>query len=169
MNDNARRWVAALRSGRYLQARGRLQRGDAHCCLGVAADLYIRATGRGEWIAGADGWVFASDAGARREPKELPVPVRRWLGMPPRVLGYEDIPVVELMVANDAGMDFASVAGMIEAAASALFAGGCPAGPAGAATGAFGGVGGGIGPPRAADARTGRLAACAASPSQGPH
>lgn len=36
MNDNAKRWVAALRSGEYDQTTGRLERDGAYCCLGVA-------------------------------------------------------------------------------------------------------------------------------------
>src|SRR5687767_3496429 len=34
------RWVAALRSGEYQQARMRLRNGDAMCCLGVLCNLY---------------------------------------------------------------------------------------------------------------------------------
>lgn len=30
-----KKWIKALRSGRYKQARGTLKRGTAHCCLGV--------------------------------------------------------------------------------------------------------------------------------------
>jgi hypothetical protein len=33
-------WTAALRSGKYKQAQGRLRRGDSFCCLGVACDVY---------------------------------------------------------------------------------------------------------------------------------
>lgn len=32
------KWLAALRSGRYSQARGRLFNGAAFCCLGVLCD-----------------------------------------------------------------------------------------------------------------------------------
>jgi len=31
-----KKWSAALRSGTYRQAEGRLRRGDSYCCLGVA-------------------------------------------------------------------------------------------------------------------------------------
>ena len=33
------KWVAALRSGEYKQAKGRLQEDGAYCCLGVAMKL----------------------------------------------------------------------------------------------------------------------------------
>lgn len=43
MNDNAKAWVKALRSGDYKQGRGRLRDGKFFCCLGVACDLAIKA------------------------------------------------------------------------------------------------------------------------------
>ena len=42
--ENVKRWVAALRSGSYVQGRGCLRSADDEfCCLGVANDLF------GEW------------------------------------------------------------------------------------------------------------------------
>ena len=35
------RWVAALRSGEYEQARKVLRSGDAYCCLGVLCELAV--------------------------------------------------------------------------------------------------------------------------------
>lgn len=43
-----RRWVAALRSGKYGQAEGSLRKDDGYCCLGVLTDLYIKKKGL-EW------------------------------------------------------------------------------------------------------------------------
>jgi hypothetical protein len=41
-----KKWLAALRSGKYKQGSGRLKRGPYHCCLGVlcevADDKYFR-------------------------------------------------------------------------------------------------------------------------------
>lgn len=34
-----KRWIAALRSGRYKQGRGFLKTGATRCCLGVLADI----------------------------------------------------------------------------------------------------------------------------------
>lgn len=50
---NCRKWTAALRSGEYQQARGRLHYNTlagvpSFCCLGVACDL----TKSGEWTPG---------------------------------------------------------------------------------------------------------------------
>lgn len=40
MNDNAKRWVEALRSGKYEQGKNGLRTKDKFCCLGVACDIY---------------------------------------------------------------------------------------------------------------------------------
>lgn len=39
--DVKRRWVEALRSGRYQQTTGALNRGDSYCCLGVLTELAV--------------------------------------------------------------------------------------------------------------------------------
>jgi hypothetical protein len=39
MNEPAKKWVAALRSGEFEQGNGALRRGDKFCCLGVACEL----------------------------------------------------------------------------------------------------------------------------------
>ena len=46
--DIADKWVAALRSGEYKQAYGRLKKGDAYCCLGVLCDVLGREFSNGE-------------------------------------------------------------------------------------------------------------------------
>lgn len=47
--ENNRRWVEALRSGKYKQGQGCLHRNNTFCCLGVAHDVF----GPG-WAAGKD-------------------------------------------------------------------------------------------------------------------
>lgn len=55
-------WVAALRSGDYLQGVGSLRYEGGfdgsmrYCCLGVLCDLAVKA-GVGAWIGGYDEWV----------------------------------------------------------------------------------------------------------------
>ena len=39
LNENAKKLVAALRSGRYRQARTKLRKADRYCCLGVACEI----------------------------------------------------------------------------------------------------------------------------------
>ena len=43
-----KKWLKALTGGEYEQAKGRLRRGDAFCCLGVLCDLYVKE-GMGRW------------------------------------------------------------------------------------------------------------------------
>lgn len=42
MNANAKKWVAALRSGEYKQDIGYLRREGKYCVLGVACDLAVK-------------------------------------------------------------------------------------------------------------------------------
>jgi hypothetical protein len=45
-----RKWVEALRSGKYEQASGKLRVGNKFCCLGVLCDLVDpEKWNRGEW------------------------------------------------------------------------------------------------------------------------
>lgn len=46
MNEAETKLVAALRSGKYTQTKGRLRDNKGYCCLGVACDVL----GKGEWI-----------------------------------------------------------------------------------------------------------------------
>ena len=42
LNENAKKWVTALRSSKYKQGKGQLKRDLSYCCLGVACDLYAQ-------------------------------------------------------------------------------------------------------------------------------
>lgn len=42
----------ALRSGKYDQGSGALKGKRGYCCLGVACDVYMKETGKGEWREG---------------------------------------------------------------------------------------------------------------------
>src|SRR5438132_13696815 len=105
MNENAKKWVAALRSGKYKQARQKLRlfrdeipdtaEADrsktkivddkaevGYCCLGVGIDLYIEAHPEDnlEWYDYESGWdEDGYDAGW--DDEELPRQVRDWLGL----------------------------------------------------------------------------------------
>lgn len=39
--ENAKKFAAALRSGKYKQTKGSLQDHNGHCCLGVACEVFI--------------------------------------------------------------------------------------------------------------------------------
>jgi hypothetical protein len=53
-----KKWVEALRSGKYKQGQQRLRTtDDCYCCLGVLCDV----AGGGEWKRGPDGWDYHLD------------------------------------------------------------------------------------------------------------
>lgn len=49
MNDRMKKWIDALRSGNYTQARGGLRDGDGFCCLGVMCDLEVNEDTVHKW------------------------------------------------------------------------------------------------------------------------
>lgn len=104
------KWLAALRSGDYRQARGDLRKrngehGLGHCCLGVACDLKDPEG----WLHPADGDAFVSigshafDDGTGRIDSEL----REQLGI---TRGQ----MFALARANDLGESFDQIATRIE-------------------------------------------------------
>jgi hypothetical protein len=76
--DIKKRWVDALRSGEYKQARNYLSAGDGYCCLGVLCEIAVQ-----------DGVVFKDDDTyfSKENPhndysaEELPDAVRTWAGL----------------------------------------------------------------------------------------
>jgi hypothetical protein len=105
-----KKWVSALRSGKYKQGTGRLRDSDDQfCCLGVLCDLHRRETGRGRWRKGtyfcADGCNFA----------EAPDAVVAWAGLNGRdPILPETFENQSLAALNDAHMPFADIADHIE-------------------------------------------------------
>ena len=98
-----RRWVAALRGGKYRQTRTKLREGDTYCVLGVLCDLHD-----------PDGWVpefteIGNWARIERDGFVLPTPIRNAVG-----LGPDD--VVSLYCMNDRGASFTELADYIEEA-----------------------------------------------------
>jgi hypothetical protein len=76
--DHIRRWVMALRSGKYEQTTGALRKGDAYCCLGVACEV----SGVGEWRGSTTADLLpAYGNDDYRESGILPTPVINWLGL----------------------------------------------------------------------------------------
>jgi hypothetical protein len=63
MNENCKRWVEALESGRYKQGKGFLEFEGSYCCLGVLCDLHIQTVG------GVD-IVSSSELGKNLIPRE---------------------------------------------------------------------------------------------------
>lgn len=75
MNDNAKKWVDALRSGEFKQTKGCLQDADGYCCLGVACDLYSKVHNI-SWASGLLDRKNFLDAS-----QYLPSVVVAWLGL----------------------------------------------------------------------------------------
>lgn len=121
MNEAAKKWVAALRSGQYQQCVNALRSDDAYCCLGVASEI----SGLGKWI---DGHVFQDETLAAAEyrgedvtyEEEFTSPdVQKWLGLRTKdgAIG-NGITLAEL---NDQGTPFSEIADIIEQHAHQLF------------------------------------------------
>ena len=111
MNDNAKTWVEALRSGKYKQGTGQLRYEEEFCCLGVACDLYDAS----RWETDKDGELTFMD-----EMSVLPIKVMDWLG-----LEYDDGAFNgddnSLVTMNDRGKTFNDIADIIESEPQGLF------------------------------------------------
>jgi len=119
LNPNARKWVKALRSGKYKQCSGVLTELNgqnepvAHCCLGVACDLFLKSGGK----------LKTKDARGVRHYEhlsgELPEPVMKWLGLADsegRCTRQKS-----LVNKNDTGTSFSDIAKIIESMPQGLF------------------------------------------------
>ncbi len=97
----------ALESGKYEQCTGRLRDGDKFCCLGVATELYRKATKNLRW--GGD--VPMSISGFNFIDKVPPLCVTQYYGWPDRnpairIEGRNRLAAE----ANDAGKTFHDIA-----------------------------------------------------------
>ena len=118
MNENATKWVAALKSNEFEQGRFRLRRQDTecYCVMGVACELYRRETGRGEWVDE----MFVVEGAPIPQIYAPPDPVVAWLGLksPTGRLGGDDVSLIYL---NDSGTTFKEIAKVILANKRKLF------------------------------------------------
>ena len=109
MNKNMKKWISALRSGKYHQATDALTDGTGKfCCLGVACQLAAK-----EGICKKNGEFYDGEANL------LPPKVARWLGLSERrinpsvrVKGFGKISLVELN--DDHHYTFRQIADLIE-------------------------------------------------------
>ena len=101
-------WLKALRSGEFEQTKNQLRNGSKRefCCLGVACEVYRKATGDGLWRKG----VFIIDEAG--EFSALPNTVRIWLGLDRSnpVLGTTSTAAS----LNDDGVSFYEIADRLE-------------------------------------------------------
>lgn len=115
-----KKWVAALRSGKYKRGSGwlrkRLNGQDRFCCLGVLCDISKKA----KWVDGGGEHYFASaqasDHGDEHD-KTLPLTIREWSGLMWDDGGFigDDGRCKSLAKINDSGKySFAKIADIIE-------------------------------------------------------
>lgn len=136
MNDAAKLWVEALRSGKFAQAHRALRRDDArdtphYCCLGVACELYRQAhPDISRWEAVPDHNRGAMAFVTRDEDAPLntltsttflPPAVKNWLGLTSDNGEFShcrgvDRSQTSLTRLNDSGHEFPYIADVIESA-----------------------------------------------------
>ncbi len=121
--ENMRTWVAALRSGEYFQGKGDLRyehffdEGGSevrYCCLGVAADLAVKAGVPETFNDGPEGdpWTYSIWDSA-----DLTPPVQEWLGITegnPILANSSGDARSAVYWNDDAGATFAEIADMVE-------------------------------------------------------
>jgi hypothetical protein len=129
VNDNAKKWVDALRSGRFKQGRGSLRYDDSYCCLGVACQVYKEETGEGKWTP-YDGAYMRFDLDDRSSFFILPQVVQEWLGLRTETGDFEETKTLTVLNdgvspsgedAGEAPFSFAEIADVIESEPEGLF------------------------------------------------
>jgi hypothetical protein len=109
MNENARKWIKALRSGEFKQGRYALKTQDTYCCLGVACEVYRRETGKGSWWP-SQGDVYTFSLGPDSSRIEMPDGVRKWVGI---ASASNEFSIASW---NDDGLPFEDIASELEEA-----------------------------------------------------
>jgi hypothetical protein len=122
MNEVAKDWVKALRSGNYDQTTGKLTDGDgAYCCLGVLCDLYSDTHPDSFWQKSSEEYPFFFPAPETEGDFEsLPDEVRDWAKMK-SMMGTIDDDGTSLASLNDDGIPFEGIANAIEENEDILF------------------------------------------------
>ncbi len=138
MNNNAKKWVEELKSGKWNQTIGRLCRdtkqGEAYCCLGVACEVAIangveiekkkEPLSADETLGGVRSIVYYGE-----DASSLPTEVQRWLGLKNPNGGFyteytdkDGYKISGLIGANDEmRYTFTQIADLIEAKQDDLF------------------------------------------------
>jgi hypothetical protein len=130
MNENAKRWVEALRSGKYPQTRRTLKDDAGFCCLGVACDLYAEEVEGANWKLRGEG--AQAFHGVRSIGYSVPPPeVIEWLGLRSEIGHVNDVDPSLTMLNDgsaqaDSGMDvrrhsFVEIADWIASEPEGLF------------------------------------------------
>lgn len=105
--DIKKRWVEALRSGKYKQGKERLKSEQGFCCLGVLCDLAVH-DGVGQW----NGQCFTTDD--KSVEYMPPQKIKDWSGLRMGVPLMTEIGLSQAHVLNDQGISFEKIADLIE-------------------------------------------------------
>lgn len=113
MNENLKKLVAALRSGKYKQGSGYLTRKvddeELNCCLGVACKIYQEEVGDLSLVQMTN--ITAYD----KRYTALPIKVQQWLDFKSPSGQYNGLYFCDsLMNDNDTGKTFEEIADIIE-------------------------------------------------------
>lgn len=111
MPPKVKKWIEALRSGKYQQVTGRLKRDGGFSCLGVLCEISQLGKWRFDNVTGD----FSYCAGDSRSSGQLPEAVAKWA----KLNSYRGTfpaghRVVSLASLNDHGESFAEIADIIE-------------------------------------------------------
>lgn len=129
MNENAKRWVEELRSGKYRQGKGVLHQTteaegeDEFCCLGVACKLYVEEHPDSLQVEVSSSGAYPGAVRYGEGLAILPEVVRGWLGLKTKTGEYHKTPVTttSLSAQNDQGLSFKKIAKTIENEPQGLF------------------------------------------------
>lgn len=116
MNENAKKWVEALRSGEFKQTTQTLQDAGGYCCLGIAAVVYERETGE-SLPRDSRGHFTHAELGSEFDC------VRNWLELSDSIGMYSRKAHRTCLVRHndDDGMNFSEIADIIESEPEGLF------------------------------------------------
>ncbi len=114
MNENAKQWIAALRSGDYEQGKHALRIDNTFCCLGVACDLYQKKIGTLQTSISKAMYFY--NCGHLLMPRQ----VMDWLGLK-NSRGSYAYGKQCLSGKNDKGTTFPEIADIIESEPPGLF------------------------------------------------
>lgn len=117
LNDNAKKWVEVLKSGKFKQARNRLATEDGFCCLGVACEVAIENGVEINKTIVATGRILYD-----HNETLLPDSVRKWLNLSSCGSNYVTRNSAEQLTHdNDSGKTFTEIADIIESEPEGLF------------------------------------------------
>lgn len=114
-----KKWIDALKSGKYRQAEGALRVKNRFCCLGVLCDLYKKEHPSAHWLPDGSFQVKYKDKNKynyEEEKNYLPKPVMKWAGLEiyRGIVYYDGCFTTDLTELNDDGVPFKEIAKIID-------------------------------------------------------